>query len=99
MASSSVTLFVNVVEPFQVQFRAAYGRNESEQALIEPVIQDLQELCQNYLELEEMLQGSTKCGQNLTLRYKCLKLLVGVRFWLPLAARSFLGRNSQIPNL
>lgn len=45
-----------VVEPFPVQFRAAYKRNEEEQTQIEPVILELEELCQNYLELEEIVE-------------------------------------------
>jgi Zn-dependent peptidase ImmA (M78 family)/DNA-binding XRE family transcriptional regulator len=44
-----------VVEPFAVQFRAAYQRSEQEEARINPVIQRLEELCRNYLELEEIM--------------------------------------------
>ncbi|MEB3338022.1 MAG: helix-turn-helix domain-containing protein, partial [Leptolyngbyaceae bacterium] len=40
-----------VIEPFQVQFRAAYQRSEQEEAQIDPIIQRLEELCRNYLEL------------------------------------------------
>ncbi|MGB7251402.1 MAG: ImmA/IrrE family metallo-endopeptidase [Phormidesmis sp.] len=46
-----------VVQPFQVQFRAAYGRSEAEQAQIEPSIFRLEELCRNYLELEEIIDA------------------------------------------
>jgi len=55
----SVSYFVRprpVVEPFQVQFRATYKRNEEEQSKIEPVILELEELCQNYVELEEIVK-------------------------------------------
>jgi Zn-dependent peptidase ImmA (M78 family)/DNA-binding XRE family transcriptional regulator len=46
-----------IVEPFQVQFRAAYQRSEEEEARIEPIIQHLEELCRNYLELEEIMDA------------------------------------------
>ncbi len=46
-----------VVQPFQVQFRAAYRRNEAEEQHIEPVILCLEELCRNYLELEEIMDA------------------------------------------
>lgn len=45
-----------VVESFPVQFRAAYKGNEKEQTQIEPVILELEELCQNYVELEEIVK-------------------------------------------
>lgn len=45
------------IEPFAVQFRAAYAKNEQEEAQIEPVIQQLEQLCQSYLELEEMMDA------------------------------------------
>jgi len=75
----SVSDFVRdrpVVEPFQVQFRAAYQRNESEQTLIEPVIQNLEELCQNYLELEEILEAPLR--HNYPPEYKVEKMPVEV---------------------
>ncbi len=75
----SVSDFVRarpVVEPFQVQFRAAYQRNESEQTLIEPVIQNLEELCQNYLELEEILDAPLR--HNYPPEYKVEKMPVEV---------------------
>lgn len=46
-----------VVQPFEVQFRAAYRRNEEEEAQINPTILRLEELCRNYLELEEIMEG------------------------------------------
>ncbi|MFP5273290.1 ImmA/IrrE family metallo-endopeptidase [Coleofasciculus sp.] len=46
-----------VAQPFEVQFRAAYRRNEVEESQIEPVIRLLEELCQNYLELEEIMDA------------------------------------------
>jgi Zn-dependent peptidase ImmA (M78 family)/DNA-binding XRE family transcriptional regulator len=46
-----------VVEPFAVQFRAAYQRSEQEETQITPVIQRLEELCRNYLELEEIMDA------------------------------------------
>jgi Zn-dependent peptidase ImmA (M78 family)/DNA-binding XRE family transcriptional regulator len=46
-----------VVQPFEVQFRAVYQRNEGEEAKIEPVIQRLEELCRYYLKLEEIMDA------------------------------------------
>ncbi|MCT7952893.1 ImmA/IrrE family metallo-endopeptidase [Ancylothrix sp. C2] len=46
-----------VVEPFNVQFRAMYLRNEEEEEQIKPCILRLQELCQNYLELEQIMKS------------------------------------------
>jgi Zn-dependent peptidase ImmA (M78 family)/DNA-binding XRE family transcriptional regulator len=46
-----------VVEPFAVQFRAAYQRSEQEETQITPAIQRLEELCRNYLELEEIMDA------------------------------------------
>lgn len=46
-----------VIEPFAVQFRAAYQRSEQEEARIEPIIQRLEELCRNYLELEKIMDA------------------------------------------
>lgn len=46
-----------MVQPFEVQFRAAYRHSEEEEAQIEPVILRLEELCQHYLELEEIMDA------------------------------------------
>ncbi|WP_346290143.1 XRE family transcriptional regulator [Sphaerothrix gracilis] len=46
-----------VTEPFEVQFRAAYQRNTKEEALISSSIQRLEELCRNYLELENVVDA------------------------------------------
>ena len=46
-----------VTEPFEVQFRAAYQRNEQEEAQISPIIQRFEELCRNYLELEKIVDA------------------------------------------
>jgi Zn-dependent peptidase ImmA (M78 family)/DNA-binding XRE family transcriptional regulator len=56
----SVSDFVRprpVVQPLEVQFRAAYQRSEEEKALIEPAIGRLEELCRNYLELEKIMDA------------------------------------------
>ena len=45
------------IEPFEVQFRAAYRRSTAEEAQIEPVISILEELCRNYLELEQIIEA------------------------------------------
>ena len=57
-----------VVEPLEVQFRALYRRTQEEQAAIEPVVLHLQQLCENYLELEELM--GSPLPLNMTLR-KC----------------------------
>lgn len=46
-----------VIEPFAVQFRAAYQRSEQEEARIDLIIQRLEELCRNYLELEKIVDA------------------------------------------
>ena len=46
-----------VTEPFEVQFRAAYQRNEKEEARINPIIQRFEKLCRNYLELEQIMDA------------------------------------------
>jgi Zn-dependent peptidase ImmA (M78 family)/DNA-binding XRE family transcriptional regulator len=46
-----------VIQPFETQFRAAYRRNEAEEAEINPSISRLEELCRNYLELEEIMDA------------------------------------------
>jgi Zn-dependent peptidase ImmA (M78 family)/DNA-binding XRE family transcriptional regulator len=56
----SVSEFVRprpVVQPFEMQFRAAYQRSEGEEAQIEPTIRLLEEFCRNYLELEEIMDA------------------------------------------
>jgi len=56
----SVSDFVRprpVVQPFEVQFRAAYQRSQEEEVQIEPAILRLEELCRNYLELEEIMDA------------------------------------------
>jgi Zn-dependent peptidase ImmA (M78 family)/DNA-binding XRE family transcriptional regulator len=46
-----------VVESFDVQFRAAHKRSEQEEAQIAPIIQNLEDLCRNYLELEHIMDA------------------------------------------
>lgn len=46
-----------VIESFDVQFRSALRRSEAEEAQIKPIILRFQELCQNYLELEEIMKS------------------------------------------
>lgn len=67
----SVSDFVRprpIVEPFEVQFRAVYQRSEEEEAEIKPFILQLEELCQNYLELERIMDAPLP--QNYPLEYK-----------------------------
>lgn len=45
------------IEPFEVQFRAASQRSEQEEAQITPIIDRFEELCRNYLELEQMVDA------------------------------------------
>lgn len=42
------------VEPFEVQFRAAIRRSEADENQIESVIAEWEDLCRNYVELEEL---------------------------------------------
>ncbi|MDB9313124.1 XRE family transcriptional regulator [Spirulina sp. CS-785/01] len=56
----SVSEFVRqrpVIEPFEVQFRAVYRRSEAETEQIKPFILQLEKLCQNYLELEQIMDS------------------------------------------
>jgi Zn-dependent peptidase ImmA (M78 family)/DNA-binding XRE family transcriptional regulator len=46
-----------VIEPFQLQFRTTYQRSEQEEERINPIIQDLEELCCNYLDLEDIVDA------------------------------------------
>lgn len=44
-----------VIEPFEVQFRGPAALSDTDQARIEPLIAELQELSRNYVELEEIV--------------------------------------------
>ena len=61
-----------VVQPFEVQFRAVYQRSEKEEAEIKPFILNLEELCQNYLELETIINAPLP--QNYPLEYEVKNL-------------------------
>ncbi|MDF5733698.1 MAG: helix-turn-helix transcriptional regulator, partial [Rhizonema sp. PD38] len=66
----SVSDFVRpqpVVEPLEVQFRAVYESSEKQKVEIEPFILQLGELCQNYLELEKIMEAPLP--QNYPLEY------------------------------
>lgn len=56
------------VEPFQVQFRAAYQRSKKENDEINALIDEFEQLCRDYLELEELVYG--KPWQNYPVEYK-----------------------------
>ena len=43
------------IEPFEVQFRSVYHRHEQEEGEINPVIEHFEQLCRNYLELEQIM--------------------------------------------
>lgn len=45
------------IQPFEYQFRATYHRNEDEEAKISPIISLLEEMCRNYLTLEEIMDA------------------------------------------
>jgi len=45
------------VQPFEVQFRATHRHNEDEEAKISPIISLLEEMCRNYLTLEEIMDA------------------------------------------
>lgn len=54
---SPVSDFVSerpAVEPFEVQFRAALRRSDADEQQIESVMAEWEDLCRNYLELEEI---------------------------------------------
>ncbi|GFZ92336.1 XRE family transcriptional regulator [Okeania sp. KiyG1] len=56
----SVSDFVRerpVVQPFKVKFRKAYRQNEVRKSEIESVVQEWEKFCQNYLELEEIINA------------------------------------------
>jgi Zn-dependent peptidase ImmA (M78 family)/DNA-binding XRE family transcriptional regulator len=56
----SVSDFVRpkpAIEPFEVQFRAFYHRQEQEELQINPVIEHFEQLCSNYLELEHIMDA------------------------------------------
>jgi Zn-dependent peptidase ImmA (M78 family)/DNA-binding XRE family transcriptional regulator len=56
----SVSDFVRptpAIEPFEVQFRAIYHRQEQEELQINPVIEHFEQLCRNYLELEQIMDA------------------------------------------
>lgn len=46
-----------VVQRFEIQFRTAYRQNEVKDSQIEPLIRRLEDLCRNYLELEEIMDA------------------------------------------
>jgi Zn-dependent peptidase ImmA (M78 family)/DNA-binding XRE family transcriptional regulator len=46
-----------VIEPLEVQFRSASGKNEKEESQINSSILCLGELCRNYLELEDIMDA------------------------------------------
>ncbi|MFO8040229.1 MAG: XRE family transcriptional regulator [Sodalinema sp.] len=51
MASPSMT------QPFAVQFRAAFRRTSEDDTQIQAIIQKFEQLCQNYLELEQLMES------------------------------------------
>ncbi|NET45383.1 XRE family transcriptional regulator [Okeania sp. SIO2B3] len=56
----SVSNFVRVrpvIEPFKVRFQKAYRQNEVEKFQVESVIEQWEKFCQNYLELEEIMNA------------------------------------------
>jgi Zn-dependent peptidase ImmA (M78 family)/DNA-binding XRE family transcriptional regulator len=45
------------IEPFAVQFRAAFQRHNQDEQPISPVIERFEQLCRNYLELEDIMEA------------------------------------------
>ncbi|BAT54951.1 transcriptional regulator [Nostoc sp. NIES-3756] len=79
----SVSDFVRprpVVESFEVQFRAAYQRSEKEEAEIKQFILQLEELCQNYLELEKIVDSPVMINEQ---SHLCKRKLPTFRFYRP----------------
>lgn len=71
----SVSDFVRdrpVVQPFKVQFRATYRQNEVQKSQIESVIEQWEELCRYYLELEEIMNAPLP--QNYPREYEVSKM-------------------------
>ncbi|MDZ7721062.1 MAG: XRE family transcriptional regulator [Balneolaceae bacterium] len=69
--NKSVHEFLRVkkpIESFQVQFRAAYKRSEKENDEMNSIIDEFEELCRDYLELEELVYGMP--WQNYPVEYK-----------------------------
>jgi Zn-dependent peptidase ImmA (M78 family)/DNA-binding XRE family transcriptional regulator len=56
------------VESFRVQFRAAYQRSKKENDEINSIIDEFEQLCRDYLELEELVYGMP--WQNYPVEYK-----------------------------
>ncbi|MFP4221446.1 MAG: ImmA/IrrE family metallo-endopeptidase [Phormidium sp.] len=44
-------------QPFAVQFRAAFQRNSEDDVKIQSIIQEFEQLCRNYLELEQLMES------------------------------------------
>ncbi|BAB76830.1 ImmA/IrrE family metallo-endopeptidase [Anabaena sp. FACHB-709] len=98
----SVSDFVRprpVVQPFEVQFRAVYQRSEEEEAEIKPFILKLEELCQNYLELEQIMDAPLP--QNYPLEYQVKNMPIkSAAESLAIAERQRLGLgDAPIPKL
>jgi Zn-dependent peptidase ImmA (M78 family)/DNA-binding XRE family transcriptional regulator len=73
----SVSDFVRptpAIEPFEVQFRAVYHRQEQEELQINPVIEHFEQLCRNYLELEQIMDAPMTRTYPPEYRYNTLPL-------------------------
>jgi Zn-dependent peptidase ImmA (M78 family)/DNA-binding XRE family transcriptional regulator len=57
------------IEPFEVQFRAVFHRHEQEEQQINPVIEHFEQLCRNYLELEQIMEAPMT--RNYPAEYQC----------------------------
>jgi Zn-dependent peptidase ImmA (M78 family)/transcriptional regulator with XRE-family HTH domain len=80
-----------VIEPFEVQFRGPATLSDTDQARIEPLIAELQELSRNYVELEEIV------GNPLPRRYPDEFSIAGLN--LDMAAEELATRERARMNL
>jgi Zn-dependent peptidase ImmA (M78 family)/DNA-binding XRE family transcriptional regulator len=98
----SVSDFVRptpAIEPFEVQFRAVYHRQEQEELQINPVIEHFEQLCRNYLELEQIMDAPMT--RTYPPEYRCNTLpLEAVAENIALAERQRLGLgDGPLPQL
>ncbi|MBM3967840.1 MAG: helix-turn-helix transcriptional regulator, partial [Planctomycetes bacterium] len=57
------------IEPFEVQFRSVYQRHDDQEGEINLVIHHFEQLCRNYLELEQIM--GAPMARNYPPEYRC----------------------------
>jgi Zn-dependent peptidase ImmA (M78 family)/DNA-binding XRE family transcriptional regulator len=87
------------IEPFEVQFRSVYQRHDQQEGEINPVIHHFEQLCLNYLELEQIM--GAPMARNYPPEYRCDTLpLEAAAESIALAERQRLGLgDSPLPLL